>query len=388
VKTATGDKDPGLAGGRAGSLSAGVDAGAILDSLPEAVIVVGPDGRIGYANGAAEDLFGTGAAHLVGRQLSHLFPDDSPIPAVLDQLDATGAVITEYEMSIARSYDGKKRLVDVRAALAGGDDGVVLSFFERGMARKIGDQLSFTGAARSVSGMAAVLAHEIKNPLSGVRGAAQLLERDTDPESAALARLIRDEADRICALVDRMEVFSDPRRVARGDVNIHRVLEHAVRLAEVGFARHVQIEKRFDPSLPAVWGNRDQLVQVFLNLLKNAAEAVPEEGGKITLTTAFSHGLHLQMPATGSRLSLPIEVRVDDNGPGIADSLRPHLFEPFVTGRRDGIGLGLTLVAKLVGDHGGVIEALPRPQGTCFRVLLPRGSGVAEEVPDGAGGAP
>jgi two-component system nitrogen regulation sensor histidine kinase GlnL len=241
------------------------------------------------------------------------------------------------------------------------------------MALMIERQLTHRGAARSVSGLAAVLAHEIKNPLSGIRGAAQLLESERTDSDRTLTQLICAESDRICKLVDRMEIFGDERPLQREPVNIHDVLDHVKHIASTGFARQIKIVENYDPSLPPVPGSRDKLIQVYLNLIKNAAEAIGEEraDGQITLTTSFRPGVRLSVPGSQARVSLPLEIAVEDNGAGVPPDLMPHLFDPFVTTKPSGTGLGLALVAKIVGDHGGIIECDSRPRQTVFRTLMP-----------------
>jgi two-component system nitrogen regulation sensor histidine kinase GlnL len=291
--------------------------------------------------------------------------------SLIDSVWDAGSTISEYDVLVEGPRFGD-RLVTIQAApTADGSEMLVLSLHERSMVDKLDRRLTHRHAARSMSAMAAMLAHEVKYPLSGIRGAAQLLEQDADPTARQLTRLICDETDRIVALVDRMEAFSDHRPIERAAVNIHEVLERVRRAAQSGFARHASLIEQYDPSLPPVLGNRDLLVQVFLNIVKNAAEAVPDTGGTIVLATAYRHGLRLSGPGGAGRRHLPLVVSVADNGAGIPEDLRPHLFDPFVTTKRNGNGLGLALVAKVIDDHGGVIEFDSRPRRTVFRVFLP-----------------
>lgn len=352
-------------------MARGTDPETILHALPAAVLVIDRHDRLRYVNSAAEQLFDSGAAHLVGHALGELLPPDSPLFSLVAQARADAASVSEYGVTLDTPRTGHRILNVQVAPVVEEADWAVLSLHEQSIALKIGAQLTHRSAARSVTAMAAILAHEVKNPLSGIRGAAQLLEQDAPPENLALTRLICDEADRIVALVDRMEVFSDSEPPEREAVNIHRVLEHVRRVAAAGFARHVRFVEAYDPSLPPVYGNRDQLVQVFLNLVKNAAEAVPREGGEITLTTAYQHGIRLAVPGSEARIHLPLVVTVQDNGAGIPEDLRPHLFDPFVTTKPSGSGLGLALAAKIVGDHGGIIEFDSQPRRTVFRLMLP-----------------
>jgi two-component system nitrogen regulation sensor histidine kinase GlnL len=360
------------------------DAAALLSALPDPVLALDRDNIVRFVNPAAEQFFGTSAAGLSGHPFTEIVPLQSPIFALLEAVRRSGGSIAEYDVPI----EGPRlapRSVTIQGAPAGeGSDLVVLSLHERSMADKMDRQLTHRNAARSVTAMAAMLAHEVKNPLSGIRGAAQLLEQDTDEAGRELTQLICDETDRIVALVDRMEAFSEHAPISRTEVNIHEVLDRVRKIGQSGFARHVRLTEEYDPSLPPVHGDRDLLLQAFLNLVKNAAEAAPETGGEIILTTAYRHGLRLAVPGGEGRRHLPLMVAVADNGSGIPDDLKPHLFDPFVTTKRNGTGLGLALVAKVIGDHGGVIEFDSQPRRTVFRVFLPLFT-PAEVAQDGNG---
>src|SRR5512132_3296718 len=325
-------------------------ADAVLNALPLPVIIIESNGRIADANVAAENFFEASVLLLRRQMLRDLVPFGSPLLALVEQVRNRGAAVNEYKVDLSTPRNPGDRLVDLHVApLPERPNHVVVMLQERTIADKMDRQLTHRGAARSVSALASMLAHEIKNPLSGIRGAAQLLEQSVGDDDRTLTRLICDEADRIVKLVDRMEVFTDERPIEREPVNIHAVLEHVKRLTQSGVARHIKFVEEYDPSLPPVLGNRDQLIQVFLNLIKNAAEAIGEGAtdGEIGLSTAFRPGVRLSLPGSKARVGLPLEFCIKDNGPGVPEDLLPHLFDPFVTTKSSGSGLGLALVSKI-----------------------------------------
>jgi two-component system nitrogen regulation sensor histidine kinase GlnL len=349
------------------------DAGQILSALSVPVVMLDAENRFRYVNHAAEQFLGISAVQLAAHRLTDLVPPDNPLFLLVDQVRRSEATVSDHELTLDGPRLHKPGIAVQGSPLPEEPGAVLLVLQDASAARALDRQLTFRSAARSVSGMAAILAHEVKNPLSGIRGAAQLLETSVGPDDRELAVLIRDEADRIRGLVDRMEIFGE-KPVAHTAVNIHRVLEHVRKLAQSGFAAHIRFQEVYDPSLPPVWGNRDQLVQVVLNLVKNAAEAVTyadQMNPEIVLSTAYQHGMRLAVPGSTERVELPLTVAVRDNGPGIPDDIHPHLFEPFVSSKTSGSGLGLALVAKLMGDHGGLIEVDSRPGRTEFRLHLP-----------------
>jgi two-component system nitrogen regulation sensor histidine kinase GlnL len=348
-----------------------IDPNVVLAALPDPVLVVEQNDQIAWVNAAAENFFGAGSPSLREKSLAELVTQDSPLIALVAQVRAQDFGRSDHGVELAGPRIGSHR-VDLRVLPIEDTPGrILVCIKQRVIAETLDRQLAHQGAARSVVGMASLLAHEVKNPLSGIRGAAQLLEQNASEGDVQLTRLICDETDRICALIDDLDKFGDERTAEPAPVNLHEVMNHVKDLAASGFARDIRFVEHFDPSLPEAAADRNALIQVFLNLVKNAAEATPAHGGEITLATAYRHGVRVWVPGAEQSLNLPLQVTVTDNGAGIAEDLEEHLFDAFVTTKPEGSGLGLALVAKLVRDHGGVVEFESEPRRTVFTVRLP-----------------
>ena len=346
----------------------------VLATLPTAVLVLDPRGRIAEANIAAEALLNLSRHALLDRLIEDLI--GHPLTSMpLDQPFAA------YDLEVVLPGRRKARVDLMAAPLPERPGWRALTIHGRTPQALAGRRTEREAGTLTAVGAAAMLAHEIKNPLSGIRGAAQLLESGLDEGGRALTALIRDEVDRVTALIDRMEGFTDTRPLERGPQNIHAILGHVRDVARQGFGAGFTIREIYDPSLPEVHGHRDSLIQIFMNLVKNAVEAMEREGltdGVITLTTAYRHGISMGASGGGNgRVNLPIEVCVIDEGPGAPEAIGAHLFDPFISSKRSGGGLGLALVDKLVADHDGAIEYRREgePERTVFRVLLPRVKG-------------
>jgi two-component system, NtrC family, nitrogen regulation sensor histidine kinase GlnL len=350
----------------------GLDSALILDHLPVAIIGLDRADAIVSANSSAEALLGLGRGQLLGQALSSHFAADSPLFDLVASARKGTGVVAEADLSLSGP---KLSLAHAAVDLVALDDPaghVLVVLRDRALEMRLIKQTASRDAARSAGLLAAMLAHEVKNPLSGIRGAAQLLESRAEPAERQLTRLIREETDRIVTLVNGLEIFTDTRTAAMEPVNIHEILYHVKHLGRVGCARHVVFEEAYDPSLPPILGNKDQLVQIFLNLVKNAAEACAENEARITLRTEYRPGFSLAgRGQNGAKRQLYLVASVADNGPGVPAPLQAQLFEPFVSGRPGGRGLGLALVAKLVADHQGLVACDSRPGKTVFSVLLP-----------------
>jgi two-component system, NtrC family, nitrogen regulation sensor histidine kinase GlnL len=341
----------------------------LLAGLHAALIVVNRSGLIIRANVAAEVLLNESASHLIGCRLV----DVVKVPETYLPVD--GSVLAAFDVEIATRKGGRFR-GDYHANPLSDYAGwyIILMNPIAGVQQR-NQRLERSSGARTAIGVAAMLAHEIKNPLSGIRGAAQLLDKSISAEDAVMTKLIRTEVDRIAALIDQMQGFTDTRTMDFTADNIHQMIDHARNVAQSGFGKQIKIVEIYDPSLPMVRVHRDSMIQILLNLLKNAAETA-EDGEKrtIRLTTRYRHGVSVATNDGTKRVVLPIELCVIDDGPGVPAELAENLFEPFVSSKRAGRGLGLALVDKLVRDMGGIIQYARegRPEMTVFRILLPR----------------
>jgi two-component system nitrogen regulation sensor histidine kinase GlnL len=347
-----------------------VDYESLWAAIPYPAFVVGEKNIIVNANNAAEAFCMYSIKQIVNKPIVKYVGDNSVILNALQSVRVKLVSLALYDVEIF--WGGlKPELFDVYAApisILKGD--ILLLFHSQAISKKMDRSLSHRSAVRSVTGMASMLAHEIRNPLAGISGAAQLLMANASDSDKELIDIICFESNRINKLVGRFQNFGDLRPIKKNPVNVHNVLETAKRAAMAGYASHVKIIEQYDPSLPLVPGDADLLLQVIQNLLKNAAEAVPKQGGVIILSTSFRQGVRISLGGDLTE-NLPLQITIADNGCGVSDQLVKDIFEPFVSSKTNGTGLGLSLVSKIISDHGGVVEHSNINGKTSFTLLLP-----------------
>jgi two-component system nitrogen regulation sensor histidine kinase GlnL len=352
-------------------IEGGMIAAAFIEALPVPALGVLHNGEVILANGAAQDIFLKSQRSIMAHGLPGLISEDSLVFGLIKRAWDTNAPVSAREITLRGGSFGEL-LCDLTASPSEDRMFIALLLRPRGRGRDLSERLQDVAGARSMAALGQTLAHEVKNPLAGIRGAAQLLLRDADPNERELVNLIVDETDRVRRLIDRMESFGSDQPINFAPVNVHAALERVFALAQNGFAQDMVVKKRFDPSLPDALGDQDQLIQVFLNLAKNAAEAAASHAGRaeVILATAYRHGVRMRTTA-GDVRDLPLEIAFYDNGKGVADDVRDCLFEPFVSTKQSSGGLGLPLVQKIVAAHGGVVDFESEPGRTVFRVRLP-----------------
>lgn len=339
-------------------------------SLPVPALLVDPDDRISDINGPSEQFFNAAARSLRGQPVLDRLAIDAPLEEAFARVrrDLSPLFINKVDVSGGNAPPVQ---CNMQIAPLAGMPGHILVLMEpRQIANRLGRAHSITSAAKSAIGMSEMLAHEIKNPLAGITGAAQLLSMSLDQQDLELTDLIVAESRRIVALLDQVEQFGNLAPPARSAVNVHDLLDRACKSAAVGFAAQMKIIEDFDPSLPATYVDSDQILQVLLNLLKNAAQAAGDKGGTIRLHTFFDMSLRLRRK-DGSGGALPLQIEIIDDGPGIPPEIAANIFDPFVSGRENGTGLGLALVSKIISEHGGWIAVDSAPGRTVFRISLP-----------------
>ncbi|PCD76822.1 two-component system sensor histidine kinase NtrB [Pseudothioclava arenosa] len=343
--------------------------GIIWTSLPIPALIIDSEDRIEEVNSAAELFLNISSRALRGKSVLERLSISAPLEEIFFRVRINRADLFVNDVDVTT---GEKAPVqcNLQAAPLGEDpDRVLLLISPREIADRLGRASMVKTAARSAIGMAEMLAHEIKNPLAGIAGAAQLLSMNLAGDDLELTDLIVDETRRVVKLLEQVEQFGNLRPPERRAVNVHDILDRARKSAEVGFGAHMLIEEDYDPSLPPTWADPDQLTQVFLNLLKNASEAAKGQG-RIKLRTFYDYSLRLRRE-DGSGQALPLQVEIIDDGPGLPPDIANSIFEPFVSGRENGTGLGLALVSKIISDHDGWISVDSVPGRTVFRVSLP-----------------
>ncbi|RVV99848.1 PAS domain-containing sensor histidine kinase [Mesobaculum littorinae] len=339
-------------------------------SLPVPAFILDPGDTIAEVNAAAETFLNASARSMRGAP----FFDRVSIAAELDE--AFSRVRRDHSALFINNVDvsgGDRPPVQTNIQIAPmiGMPGFMLLLMEpRQIADRLGRSHMVKSSARSAIGMAEMLAHEIKNPLAGITGAAQLLSMGLSSEDLELTDLIVTESRRIVALLEQVEQFGNLRPPDRRAINVHDLLDRARRTAILGFAPHMKIIEDYDPSLPPTHVDADQMLQVFLNLLRNATEAAGDTGGTITIRTFYDLSLRVRRK-DGTGGALPLQVEITDDGPGLPPEIEGDIFEPFVSGRENGTGLGLSLVSKIVSDHDGWITVDSVPGRTVFRISLP-----------------
>lgn len=357
-------------------MTATVDAQRLLASLPLAVVLLAPGQRINWANPAAEQFFGQSLRRLGGRRLRDVLSFDEP--RLTERLSDSEAPISARDIGVTVPGQGARRLDVTITPIVDEAGWQLVTMHDSTASEALGEDIG--AGENTVLRAPEILAHEIKNPLAGIRGASQLLARKVGEKDRALTTLIADEVDRIAKLIDQMQTLSSRTAEPVAPCNLHEAVRRAnavLSAASVASSERPRIEEEFDPSLPPVLGSADGLVQVLINLLSNAREACREVAKpRIVVRTRFASGLQLHSSADGKSVRLPIELRVSDNGPGIDPAMRDHVFEPFVTTKKSGQGLGLALVRKLIRDMNGRIthDRDDTAGWTHFRIHLPLAS--------------
>ena len=347
-------------------------AEAVMNSLALPVIVVDNGTMIMDVNDAAEEFLLSGKKLLLNKPMESFLPSDSPVFDMLKRARASEASVNDQGIEFTTARTGT-HLVNLHISPLIGKAGfMVLVIQARAAAEKLRDQAQIRSASSSISSFSSMLAHEIKNPLAGIRGAAELLMSEGGDRAGRdkLVKLIVTETDRVTTLLNRMENLARGQPIAHDEVNIHEIIDHCLSLAAASFGDSHRFEKQFDPSLPETMGDRDLLIQALINLIKNACEA-SDKKSLIKIITAYNIGEKLAMTTDNTPIKPMLTISVIDAGAGVVEAIKSRLFDPFVTTKKSGTGLGLAMVAGVASDHGGSVDYTRRRGETAFHFNLP-----------------
>ncbi len=347
------------------------DGNAIWASLPVPAFLIDGEDRIADINSAAEGFLNTSKRAAVGQPVWDVVAIDAPIEEAFARSRREGTPLFVNDIDVGSGQRAPLQCAVQVAPLQGAPGEMLMLVSPRELAGRMTRTQSSKSAAQSAIGMAEMLAHEIKNPLAGITGAAQLISMNLPQEDLELTDLIVEESRRIVKLLEQVEQFGNLQTPDFKAINLHDILDRARRSAALGFGAHMRIVEDYDPSLPLAWGDADQLLQVVLNLLKNASEAAGKKGGTIRIRSFYEHSFRLRR-SDGTGKSLPLQIEIIDDGPGLPPGIRDEVFDPFVSGRENGTGLGLALVSKIISDHNGWISVSSVPGKTVFRISLSR----------------
>lgn len=340
----------------------------VLSLLPFSVLACDKSGHITFANVAAEERLGKSHHYLKGKKLSELVVPYQQLEILLSKTLKQGINIKEYDFKLAGPRICEQIVTLYISALP---DGAILCFDDTRGGKTLEQTVYQKKNQTWQSAMAEIMAHEIKNPLASIRGAAQLLSKSTVADDREMALLICREADRIKNQIEEMALFAQPGELQMEEVNIHEIIRYACAATLQSTGVSITLAEKFDPSLPMIKGNKNLLIQALNNLLRNSMEA-KKDGLTLTISTHFQSGAILKSNSGKGNKPLQVLVSIADNGPGIAEELAESIFDPFVTSKQSGKGLGLAIVSKIINDHNGLIELDKQVEcGAKFNIMLP-----------------
>ncbi len=343
----------------------------LWNSLPIPGLLIDENDKIADMNPAAEGFLNHSTRSMIGYPVFDVLAVDAPIEEAFGRARKDNSVLIVNDVDVGTGDRAPLQCTLQIAPLIGSPGKFLFLLSTREFAGRITQGQTVKSAAKSAIGMAQMLAHEIKNPLAGIAGAAQLLSMSLPKQDLELTDLIVGETRRIAGLLDQVEQFGNQRPPKLAAVNLHDILDRARRSAILGYGANMTFVEDFDPSLPEAWVDADQLLQVILNLLKNASQAAGNGGGTIKMRTYYEYSLRLRRKDGGGK-ALPLQIEIQDDGPGLPPEIADDVFDPFVSGRENGTGLGLALVSKIISEHDGWISVDSVPGKTTFRISLPQ----------------